>query len=62
MFICSYRSRGHSCDFVILLKNIHSEVKGAVQEGKQQLLSFMKSVRHKSKHEKNKTGWESMAF
>ena len=30
--------------------------------GKRRLLSFRKSVRHKSKHEKNKTGWESMAF
>ena len=62
VFIRSYRSHGHSCDFVILLENIHSEVKGAVREGKRQLLSFRKSVRHKSKHEKNKTGWESMAF
>ena len=62
VFIRSYCSRGHSCDFVILLENIHSEVKGAVREGKRQLLSFRKSVRHKSKHEKNKTGWESMAF
>ena len=32
VFIRSYRSRGHSCDFVMLLENIHSEVKGAVGE------------------------------
>ena len=62
VFIHSYRSRGHSCDFVILLENIHSEVKGTVQEGKWQLLSFTMSVHHKSKHEKNNPGWASIGF
>ena len=43
-------------------KEVKGDVKGAVWEGKQQLLSFRKSVCHKSKHENNKTNWESMAF
>ncbi|EDR09989.1 uncharacterized protein LACBIDRAFT_317829 [Laccaria bicolor S238N-H82] len=43
-------------------KEVLGEVKGAVREGKRQLSSFRRSVHHKSKHEKKKTGWESTAF
>ena len=43
-------------------KEVKSEAKGVVREGKQQLLSNKKSVHHKSKHDKNKTSLENMAF
>jgi hypothetical protein len=43
-------------------KEVVSEVKGAIWEGKRQFSSFRRSVHHKSRLEKRKTGWESTAF